>query len=198
MAVCVYTWPNLFILLLHDPGYWVCFSTRALLFSWRSCSCSVSHLVILLCSCGARLCPPTPPPHTNLYCLSRWWCLCFITHFPALLFSSSSLSSSSSFFCFLAVWTSLPPPPPPLDSVSVFMGPGTIRKAQNLLKQYSQHGLDGKKGGSNLTPLEGNAPRSSLRCLLSLLADSVPVMLCFHVVSHSEQQAHKSPQSQQL
>ncbi|XP_053197262.1 exocyst complex component 7 isoform X1 [Scomber japonicus] len=43
--------------------------------------------------------------------------------------------------------------------------PGTIRKAQNLLKQYSQHGLDGKKGGSNLTPLEGNAPRSSLWCL---------------------------------
>uniref|UniRef100_A0A667Z3V1 Exocyst complex component 7 n=1 Tax=Myripristis murdjan TaxID=586833 RepID=A0A667Z3V1_9TELE len=43
--------------------------------------------------------------------------------------------------------------------------PGTIRKAQNLLKQYSQHGLDGKKGGSNLTPLEGNAPRSSVRCL---------------------------------
>ncbi|XP_064171361.1 exocyst complex component 7 isoform X5 [Anguilla rostrata] len=33
--------------------------------------------------------------------------------------------------------------------------PGTIRKAQNLLKQYSQHGLDGRKGGSNLTPLEG-------------------------------------------
>uniref|UniRef100_A0A8C7GGR5 Exocyst complex component 7 n=1 Tax=Oncorhynchus kisutch TaxID=8019 RepID=A0A8C7GGR5_ONCKI len=33
---------------------------------------------------------------------------------------------------------------------------GTIRKAQNLLKQYSQHGLDGKKGGSNLTPLEGH------------------------------------------
>ncbi|XP_077358328.1 exocyst complex component 7 isoform X1 [Festucalex cinctus] len=33
--------------------------------------------------------------------------------------------------------------------------PGTIRKAQNLLKQYSQHGLDGKKGGANLAPLEG-------------------------------------------
>ncbi|XP_040845567.1 exocyst complex component 7 isoform X5 [Ochotona curzoniae] len=33
--------------------------------------------------------------------------------------------------------------------------PGTIRKAQHLLKQYSQHGLDGKKGGSNLIPLEG-------------------------------------------
>ncbi|XP_070251615.1 exocyst complex component 7 isoform X3 [Myotis yumanensis] len=33
--------------------------------------------------------------------------------------------------------------------------PGTVRKAQNLLKQYSQHGLDGKKGGSNLIPLEG-------------------------------------------
>ncbi|XP_047232688.1 exocyst complex component 7 isoform X8 [Girardinichthys multiradiatus] len=42
--------------------------------------------------------------------------------------------------------------------------PGTIRKAQNLLKQYSQHGLDGKKGGSNLTPLEGydNDPRVKL------------------------------------
>ncbi|XP_069338977.1 exocyst complex component 7 isoform X1 [Eulemur rufifrons] len=36
--------------------------------------------------------------------------------------------------------------------------PGTIRKAQNLLKQYSQHGLDGKKGGSNLIPLEGLFP----------------------------------------
>ncbi|PKU33906.1 exocyst complex component 7 [Limosa lapponica baueri] len=31
----------------------------------------------------------------------------------------------------------------------------TIRKAQNLLKQYSQHGLDGKKGASNLIPMEG-------------------------------------------
>ncbi|CAL8381143.1 unnamed protein product [Gadus morhua 'NCC'] len=37
--------------------------------------------------------------------------------------------------------------------------PGTIRKAQNLLKQYSQHGLDGKKGGSNLTPMEDHDPR---------------------------------------
>ncbi|XP_069608168.1 exocyst complex component 7 isoform X5 [Ranitomeya imitator] len=34
--------------------------------------------------------------------------------------------------------------------------PGTIRKAQNLLKQYSQHGLDGKKGGSSLSILEGH------------------------------------------
>uniref|UniRef100_H3BBS0 Exocyst complex component 7 n=1 Tax=Latimeria chalumnae TaxID=7897 RepID=H3BBS0_LATCH len=34
--------------------------------------------------------------------------------------------------------------------------PGTIRKAQNLLKQYSQHGLDGKKGVSSLTPMEGH------------------------------------------
>uniref|UniRef100_A0A8C5R9N2 Exocyst complex component 7 n=1 Tax=Leptobrachium leishanense TaxID=445787 RepID=A0A8C5R9N2_9ANUR len=33
--------------------------------------------------------------------------------------------------------------------------PGTIRKAQNLLKQYSQHGLDGKKGGSGLGVMEG-------------------------------------------
>ncbi|XP_021569341.1 exocyst complex component 7 isoform X1 [Carlito syrichta] len=38
--------------------------------------------------------------------------------------------------------------------------PGTIRKAQNLLKQYSQHGLDGKKGGSNLIPLEGFLPHT--------------------------------------
>ncbi|KAM5151422.1 exocyst complex component 7 isoform 5-T5 [Callospermophilus lateralis] len=38
--------------------------------------------------------------------------------------------------------------------------PGTIRKAQNLLKQYSQHGLDGKKGGSNLIPLEGLLPHA--------------------------------------
>ncbi|KAM3848983.1 exocyst complex component 7 isoform 4-T4 [Vipera latastei] len=33
--------------------------------------------------------------------------------------------------------------------------PGTIRKAQNLLKQYSQQCLDGKKGASNLIPIEG-------------------------------------------
>uniref|UniRef100_A0A670IJF8 Exocyst complex component 7 n=2 Tax=Podarcis muralis TaxID=64176 RepID=A0A670IJF8_PODMU len=32
--------------------------------------------------------------------------------------------------------------------------PGTIRKAQNLLKQYSQQCLDGKKGASNLIPME--------------------------------------------
>ncbi|XP_077183845.1 exocyst complex component 7 isoform X8 [Paroedura picta] len=33
--------------------------------------------------------------------------------------------------------------------------PGTIRKAQNLLKQYSQQCLDGKKGASNLILMEG-------------------------------------------
>lgn len=59
-------------------------------------------------------------------------------------------------------------PPPLLWTLSLFMGPGTIRKAQNLLKQYSQHGLDGKKGGSNLTPLEGKASRSSLLSLFSV------------------------------
>ncbi|XP_068119700.1 exocyst complex component 7 isoform X4 [Hyperolius riggenbachi] len=42
----------------------------------------------------------------------------------------------------------------PAKRPAVFM-PGTIRKAQNLLKQYSQHGLDGKKGGSSLGVLEG-------------------------------------------
>lgn len=75
--------------------------------------------------------------------LCWWWCLFFT--------SWVSLSPPSSFYS-VALWTSLPP------LFSVFMVPGTIRKAQNLLKQYSQHGLDGKKGGSNLTPLEGNAP----------------------------------------
>lgn len=73
--------------------------------------------------------------------------------------------------------------------LSVFMGPGTIRKAQNLLKQYSQHGLDGKKGGSNLTPSEGNAPRSPLRCLLSPpLTSSLTVLM---LLSHPEQ--HEPP-----
>ncbi|XP_033374520.1 exocyst complex component 7 isoform X15 [Parus major] len=38
--------------------------------------------------------------------------------------------------------------------VNAVLIPGTIRKAQNLLKQYSQHGLDGKKGASNLIPME--------------------------------------------
>ncbi|XP_042198366.1 exocyst complex component 7 isoform X10 [Callorhinchus milii] len=33
--------------------------------------------------------------------------------------------------------------------------PGTVRKVQNLLKPYSQHVLDGKRGVSNLTPIEG-------------------------------------------
>ncbi|XP_023569678.1 exocyst complex component 7 isoform X3 [Octodon degus] len=61
-------------------------------------------------------------------------------------------------------------PAPQKSEVSIHIQPGhllllrhggcpqgtrTIRKAQNLLKQYSQHGLDGKKGGSNLIPLEG-------------------------------------------
>ncbi|XP_044152159.1 exocyst complex component 7 isoform X7 [Bufo gargarizans] len=41
--------------------------------------------------------------------------------------------------------------------------PGTIRKAQNLLKQYSQYGLDGKKGGSGLSVLEGNEQDSRSR-----------------------------------
>lgn len=45
-----------------------------------------------------------------------------------------------------------------LSPLCVALVTGTIRKAQNLLKQYSQHGLDGKKGGSNLIPLEGNHP----------------------------------------
>ncbi|XP_015414698.1 PREDICTED: exocyst complex component 7, partial [Myotis davidii] len=49
--------------------------------------------------------------------------------------------------------------------------PGTIRKAQNLLKQYSQHGLDGKKGGSNLIPLEGHQHDSRVKHLSEALND---------------------------
>ncbi|XP_019730049.1 exocyst complex component 7 isoform X2 [Hippocampus comes] len=49
--------------------------------------------------------------------------------------------------------------------------PGTIRKAQNLLKQYSQHGLDGKKGGSNLAPLEGSDHDPRARLISEALAD---------------------------
>ncbi|ELK12345.1 Exocyst complex component 7 [Pteropus alecto] len=49
--------------------------------------------------------------------------------------------------------------------------PGTIRKAQNLLKQYSQHGLDGKKGGSNLIPLEGHAHDFRVKHLSEALND---------------------------
>ena len=65
--------------------------------------------------------------------------------------------SPSQFLSFLlALWTLAPSSSS--SSSGLCVGAGTIRKAQNLLKQYSQHGLDGKKGGSNLTPLEGNAP----------------------------------------
>ncbi|XP_012989500.1 exocyst complex component 7 isoform X1 [Esox lucius] len=49
--------------------------------------------------------------------------------------------------------------------------PGTIRKAQNLLKQYSQHGLDGKKGGSNLSPAEGHDHDQRVKHLSDALAD---------------------------
>lgn len=53
-----------------------------------------------------------------------------------------------------------------MSPLCVALVTGTIRKAQNLLKQYSQHGLDGKKGGSNLIPLEGNHPVFSCSLLL--------------------------------
>lgn len=142
-------------------------------------SSAVVHVsLLLLCSCGARLCPPHTKP-----LLAAWWWRDVVSLFHHSLPSSPFSSSfSSAYLCFLAVWTSLPLPP--VDSVSVFMGPGTIRKAQNLLKQYSQHGLDGKKGGSNLTPLEGKA-------------HSLLFAACFLLPSVSVQQSHNS-QSQQL
>ncbi|XP_038227035.1 exocyst complex component 7 isoform X9 [Dermochelys coriacea] len=49
--------------------------------------------------------------------------------------------------------------------------PGTIRKAQNLLKQYSQHGLDGKKGASNLIPMEGHEHDLRVKHLSDTLND---------------------------
>ncbi|XP_062976400.1 exocyst complex component 7 isoform X3 [Elgaria multicarinata webbii] len=49
--------------------------------------------------------------------------------------------------------------------------PGTIRKAQNLLKQYSQQCLDGKKGASNLIPMEGHEHDLRVKHLSDTLAD---------------------------
>ncbi|XP_021270476.1 exocyst complex component 7 isoform X1 [Numida meleagris] len=49
--------------------------------------------------------------------------------------------------------------------------PGTIRKAQNLLKQYSQHGLDGKKGASNLIAMEGHEHDLRVKHLSDTLSD---------------------------
>uniref|UniRef100_A0AAQ4R6F7 Exocyst complex component 7 n=1 Tax=Gasterosteus aculeatus aculeatus TaxID=481459 RepID=A0AAQ4R6F7_GASAC len=74
----------------------------------------------------------SPPPHTN----PCWWRWC--------RFHVFSLPSSPFLLLHSSSWLSGPAPP-----VSVFLGPGTIRKAQNPLKQYSQHGLDGKRGSSD-------------------------------------------------
>nr|XP_056714643.1 exocyst complex component 7 isoform X9 [Euleptes europaea] len=49
--------------------------------------------------------------------------------------------------------------------------PGTIRKAQNLLKQYSQQCLDGKKGASNLIPMEGHEHDLRVKHLSDTLTD---------------------------
>ncbi|XP_008102599.1 exocyst complex component 7 isoform X16 [Anolis carolinensis] len=49
--------------------------------------------------------------------------------------------------------------------------PGTIRKAQNLLKQYSQQCLDGKKGASNLIPMEGHEHDLRVKHLSDSLVD---------------------------
>lgn len=152
----------------------VCSSTRvplcvhdvavvALSLTWSSCRVAV----VLGCS-------PPPPTYKPLLPSSV----------VVSVFHHSLPSSPFFFFLFFLLLLFLGcldlAAPPPLDSVSVFMGPGTIRKAQNLLKQYSQHGLDGKKGGSNLTPLEGNAPRSRLRCLfLPPCCQCSGEMLCF-------------------
>ncbi|XP_029815854.1 exocyst complex component 7 isoform X1 [Manacus vitellinus] len=56
-------------------------------------------------------------------------------------------------------------------AVNAVLIPGTIRKAQNLLKQYSQHGLDGKKGASNLIPMEGHEHDLRVKHLCDTLSD---------------------------
>uniref|UniRef100_A0A672QKA1 Exocyst complex component 7 n=1 Tax=Sinocyclocheilus grahami TaxID=75366 RepID=A0A672QKA1_SINGR len=77
--------------------------------------------------------------------------------------------------------------------------PGTIRKAQNLLKQYSQHGLDGKKG-SNLTPLEGKDDvldieiDSYIHCISAFvkLAQSEYVLLTEIIPEHHQKKTFDS------
>uniref|UniRef100_A0A4W4FAH3 Exocyst complex component 7 n=1 Tax=Electrophorus electricus TaxID=8005 RepID=A0A4W4FAH3_ELEEL len=77
--------------------------------------------------------------------------------------------------------------------------PGTIRKAQNLLKQYSQHGLDGKKA-SNLTPLEGKDDNmdveidSYIHCISSFvkLAQSEYTLLTEIIPEHHQKKTFDS------
>ncbi|KAK6478204.1 exocyst complex component 7-like isoform X20 [Huso huso] len=78
--------------------------------------------------------------------------------------------------------------------------PGTIRKAQNLLKQYSQHGLDGKKGGSNLTPMEGKDDvldieiDSYIHCISAFvkLAQSEYQLLTYIIPEHHQKKTFDS------
>ncbi|XP_077595566.1 exocyst complex component 7 isoform X6 [Stigmatopora nigra] len=78
--------------------------------------------------------------------------------------------------------------------------PGTIRKAQNLLKQYSQHGLDGKKGGSNLAPLEGRDEAldaemdAYIHCISAFvkLAQSEYALLCEVIPEHHQKKTFDS------
>ncbi|XP_042305315.1 exocyst complex component 7 isoform X11 [Sceloporus undulatus] len=64
----------------------------------------------------------------------------------------------------------------PIKRPGLFLFPvalvtGTIRKAQNLLKQYSQQCLDGKKGASNLIPMEGHEHDLRVKHLSDTLVD---------------------------
>nr|XP_008102597.1 PREDICTED: exocyst complex component 7 isoform X1 [Anolis carolinensis] len=64
----------------------------------------------------------------------------------------------------------------PIKRPGLFLFPvalvtGTIRKAQNLLKQYSQQCLDGKKGASNLIPMEGHEHDLRVKHLSDSLVD---------------------------
>ncbi|XP_018089423.1 exocyst complex component 7 L homeolog isoform X2 [Xenopus laevis] len=78
--------------------------------------------------------------------------------------------------------------------------PGTIRKAQNLLKQYSQHGLDGKKGGSSLGVLEGKEDALDLEtdtyiyCISAFvrLAQSEYQLLMYIIPEHHQKKTFDS------
>lgn len=124
--VCVTTW--------RGGGAYVQFESVQMFYERLTCL-----------TCRDLAWPPCPACQRSsgavvrlVLCVSPPSSLCLLLLFPGCLDLSDLL------LLLLLLWT------------HVFMGPGTIRKAQNLLKQYSQHGLDGKKGGSNLTPLEGN------------------------------------------
>lgn len=149
----------------------VCSSTCPAVFSWRSCSCSVSHLVNLSCSCGARLrFPPTYEP------LLPFSVVVSVFH--------HSLPSSPFFFfffllcllLFLAVWTSLPSL---LWTLSLCLwDQGPFARLRTFWNSTHSMGWMGKRGA--LTSLLWKVTHLGLvfGVCFSLPADSVLVKCC--------------------